>query len=87
MHPSLCLSTADAPSWYHSPTPLSLLPIYYPSPTPSHQQIDSSIGPNRVSRRQPSLKQGLLVRRVSLSLNVSQSPVCPCPTPLPFTKY
>ncbi|KAF8809578.1 hypothetical protein BYT27DRAFT_7210187 [Phlegmacium glaucopus] len=35
----------------------------------SSDQIDSSIGPTRVTRRQASLKQGLLVRRVSLSTN------------------
>ena len=67
----------------------------YPSPAPSdthsgqqpdqHQsqgsfgQIDSSIGPSRVSRRQASLKS-LPVRRVSLSLNYARpEDVCFCP--------
>ena len=66
----------------------------YPSPAPSdpshlsHQQqnqssfdqIDSSIGPSRVSRRQASLKQCLPVRRVSLSTNyMEDASVRPCP--------
>ena len=90
MHPALY----SCP-WYNS-TPL--LPMYdYPSPVPSDpppqqpdqnssafDQIDSSIGPTRVTRRQASLKQGLLVRRVSLSTNyispddVPSPSVCPC---------
>jgi len=74
---------------YPSPAPSD------PSPGPhsnqqldhhlNHGQIDSSIGPTRVTRRQASLKQGLLVRRVSLSINymrpedAAAPPVCPCP--------
>ena len=68
----------------------------YPSPAPSdpssqhqdqHQnqssfgQIDSSIGPSRVSRRQASLKC-LPVRRISLSTNYTRledATVCPFP--------
>lgn len=48
----------------------------------SFGQIDSSIGPSRVSRRQASLKQCLPVRRVSLSTNYARpedASVCPCP--------
>src|SRR5882757_7639488 len=49
----------------------------------SFDKIDSNIGPSRVSRRQASLKQGLLVRRVSLSTNYSRpddTSVCLCVT-------
>ena len=69
------------------PSPASSDPSHSGQLPDQHQnqssfgQIDSSIGPSRVSRRQASLKC-LPVRRVSLSLNYTLSEdasVCPCP--------